>query len=245
MEWQESYDRIKPYLIRIDSEDGFGTGFLLAYNQDHSVAAIATAAHVVDHANNWRKPLKLGHYDTKEFSFYDDQNRVIWSDTVKDGATILVRSTSLTLPSNTLPLMDATKYKRIGVEVGWVGFPAIVPYELCFFSGKISSFLEREDCYLIDGVAINGVSGGPVFGQLHDSTPEEIIGIVSAYMPSRRIGESLPGLVRAQDVTPFHEHIQRIRSFDEAKEKEQETQKEITGKDKDQNSEQIAGEGRS
>lgn len=243
MSWHEAYDKIKPFLIRIDSEHGFGTGFLLAYNQDHSVAAIATAAHIIEHVSEWRKPLKLGHYETREYSFYTDQDRVIWTDPKRDGATILVSSNSLSLPSTPLALMDATKYKRIGVEVGWVGFPAIVPHELCFFSGKISSFIEDEECYLIDGVAINGVSGGPVFDVLADSTPE-IIGIVSAYLPSRRPTDTLPGLLRAQDVTPFHEHIQGIKSLDEAKEKEQETQKELKREGKEKNSEQIAGEGR-
>jgi hypothetical protein len=108
---------------------------------------------------------------------------------------------------------------------------------LCFFSGKISSFLQDEECYLIDGVAINGVSGGAVFSKLADSTPE-IIGVVSAYLPSRRPTDTLPGLLRAQDVTSFYEHIQRIQSFDEAKEKEQDTQKKLEGNDQSETSEQ-------
>ena len=239
MAWHDTYDRIKPFLVRISSEGFLGTGFLLAYNQDHSVAAIATAAHVVEHANDWRKPLKIWHCETNEFSFYEEQDRFIWINTQRDSAAILISSNSLTLPSSALPLMDASKYKKIGVEVGWTGFPALVPHELCFFSGKISSFLIHEECYLIDGVAINGASGGPVFDSLNNSSPE-IVGVVSAYISSHRPGETLPGLLRAQDVTTFHEHIQMIKSIDEAREKEREQEK-IQKETKDPDSKQ-AGE---
>ena len=44
-----------------------------------------------------------------------------------------------------------------------IGFPTIEPYKLCFFSGSISAGRDDDSAYLIDGVAINGVSGGPVF----------------------------------------------------------------------------------
>lgn len=163
MTWHQAYDKITPHLIQIKTEEGFGTGFLFAYNQDHSVAAIATAAHVIEHTHKWRKPLKLAHYDSREIIFYEYNERVVLINYQNDSATILIKASSLPLPAATLPLMDSTKYKKIGVEVGWVGFPALAPNELCFFAGKISSFLQDEDCYLIDGVAINGVSGGPVF----------------------------------------------------------------------------------
>jgi len=227
MEWHVAYDRVKPYLFKIITEDGFGTGFLFAYNQDHSVAALATAAHVVEHDHAWSKPIRLGHYESRDIELFSADDRVIWVDSDRDAATILIpRVDRFNLPPSVLPIMDATRYKKIGVEVGWVGFPAICPHELCFFSGKISTFLPGLNCYLIDGVAINGVSGGPVFDTLADSTPE-IVGVVSAYMPNRRIQETSPGLLKAQDVTSYHEHIQRIRSFDEAKAKEKEAQKEM------------------
>lgn len=226
MEWHIAYSKIKPYLVRINTENGFGTGFLFAFNKDHSLAAIATAAHIVEHSNNWRKPLKIGHYDSRKIEFYNEDNRVIWLDINRDAATILVVASSLPFPSATLPMMDHTKYKSIGVEMGWVGFPSLVPDELCFFSGKISCWLDDEECYLIDGVAINGVSGGPVFDQLEDSTPE-VVGVVSAYVPNRLQVDTLPGLLRAQDIAPFYKHIQNLKSLDEAKEKEIETQKEI------------------
>lgn len=43
-----------------------------------------------------------------------------------------------------------------------------------------------------------------------------MIGCVSAYHANRATGEALPGLLRAQDVSHFHESADTIRSWDEA-----------------------------
>lgn len=96
------------------------------------------------------------------------------------------------------------------------GLSGIGPQILCFFSGNVSARDENRHAYLIDGVAINGVSGGPVVF----STPTDgikIIGTISAYMVNRARGEALPGLSLAQDVSHFHAAISHIRNIDEAK----------------------------
>jgi hypothetical protein len=70
------------------------------------------------------------------------------------------------------------------------------------------------------------VSGGPVFDDVKDQSPQ-LVGVVSSYVANRQWGESLPGLLQAQDLTAFHESIQKLRTIDEAKEKEQEEQKQL------------------
>lgn len=206
--------------------DGFGTGFLFAYNKDRSVAALATASHVIEEATDWKQAVKVWHPASKKTLYLEAEDRAVWLDRAHDAATILIGGDALKLPSDVLPLLQADKFKKIGVEVGWVGFPRLAPKKICFFSGVVSAYLSSEASYLIDGVAINGVSGGPVFSELKDAIPE-LIGVVSAYMANRRSGESLPGLLQAQDLTAFHEHIQKIKSFDDAKEKEHEAQKQV------------------
>jgi len=224
MDWHNAYEKILPYVVRIDSDDGFGTGYLFAYNKNHNVAVIATAAHVIDKAYEWRKPLKLFHYGSKKEIFLKYAERAIWIDRKRDAASVLIDVGSLDFPQDALPLIEVDKYQKIGVEVGWVGFPVLAPSNLCFFSGKVSHFVEEEDSYFIDGVAINGVSGGPVFKYNPDESLQ-VIGIVSAYMPNRRIGDTLPGLLFAHDVTSFHEHLKKINDLDEAKEQEKAAQK--------------------
>lgn len=217
MPWTKLHQKIKPYLIRIETQQGSGTGFLFAYNPTGALAAIATAAHVIDEAHDWKQPIKLIHHETGEVAFVTEDQRVIFIKKDRDTATILIPKEMLPLPEETFPLADSTKYRTVGTELGWTGFPSVAYPNLCFFSGRISCFLEQQDCYLIDGVAINGVSGGPVFYELPNDTPE-IVGIISAYMPNR--SGNTPGLLRAQDITPFDETLKSLQSLHEAKQTE-------------------------
>lgn len=107
---------------------------------------------------------------------------------------------------------------KVGASIGWLGFPALPSADLCFFTGSISARLESLSAYFVDGVAINGVSGGPAFAI--DGDEPYMVGVVSAYMPNRATGEALPGLGIVRDVTQFHVEVQRFRSFDEAKAEE-------------------------
>jgi hypothetical protein len=107
----------------------------------------------------------------------------------------------------------------IGVEVGWIGYPAVSRHTQCFFSGNVSAFQEFRHAYLIDGVAINGVSGGPVLY----STPTDgvqIVGSITAYIANRATGEALPCLSVAQDVSHLHNIAIHVRSIDDAKKKQ-------------------------
>ena len=86
---------------------------------------------------------------------------------------------------------------------------------LCFFSGRVSCAIESESAYLVDGVAINGVSGGPTLWLGHDNFL--CIGVVSAYIPNRATGEPLPGLAVVREITQFHEVIKNLKSLDDAR----------------------------
>ena len=88
----------------------------------------------------------------------------------------------------------------------------------------IAAFISRGDFYLIDGVAINGVSGGPVFTDLPGDQPE-VFGTISAYMPNRQLADTLPGILQAHDVTSFQQMVRKIKSLDEGREEKEEQEK--------------------
>lgn len=228
MDWHKLHDLVIPYVVRVETPEGYGTGFLFAYNQSKSLAAIATAAHVVNHAHDWRQPIKVVHHESGQEIFLTHGDRVIFLDAARDSASILIKGNALKLPESVLPLMDSSKVIRVGVEVAWIGFPSVAHPELCFFKGAVSAFLIDKDCYLIDGVAINGVSGGPVFSNYVDgagNTSLTLIGSISAYVSNRVGGATLPGLLRAQDISPFQETVRTIKSLDEGRKKEEEAAK--------------------
>jgi hypothetical protein len=225
--WHNHQKTVIPYVVRIETPLGSGTGFLFAYNEDKSVAAIATAAHVVDHAHDWKEPLRLAHIASGKDIFLTDKERVIFLDRKRDSASILVSGSALEFPQTLITLMNPDRILMVGVEVAWTGFPSVAYPQLCFFRGAISAYLPGDACYLIDGVAINGVSGGPIFGEAVDDkgTTLKIIGNVSAYLPNRIGGSALPGLLRAQDLSAFQDTIKTIKSLDDGKRKEREAAK--------------------
>jgi hypothetical protein len=219
MSWHAVFEKVEPYIVSVATPDGMGTGFLFAYNADGSLVAVATAAHVIAHAHDWKLPIKLRHHHSKQEFFIAEDRRAIFLDRKRDSASILVFAEDVkdaNLPTHMLPLQAPNMMMKVGAELGWSGFPAIAYPSLCMFTGRVSAYLgSKIGSYLIDGVAIHGVSGGPVFSD-KGNLPPQLIGAVSAYMPNRVSGESLPGLLRVQDVAAFHAAIEQIKSFDDA-----------------------------
>lgn len=220
MEWNVVVDVVRPHIVKIETPMGHGTGFLCFYNDDRSILGIATALHVVDYAREWQQPIRLTHHPSSTTLFVNaDDRAILVSRAAEDSAVILVRSRTLGLPDQTLELLPNDTMLDIGSEVGWLGFPGLAPSTLCFFQGSVSARQEPHS-YLIDGVAINGVSGGSVFtGNFQDEHGVRIVGIVSAYRPNLATGDALPGLSIARDVSHFHESIQHVHSVDEARKK--------------------------
>jgi hypothetical protein len=159
--------------------------------------------------------MRIHAHDFRHTRFLDAGARVVFKDWRTDSAVILFQPQDLQFPQDLIPLRPIDEPISIGVEVAWLGYPALEPYTLCFFSGNVSARREDRSAYLIDGVAINGVSGGPV---LYSTQTDgvQFVGVVSAYRANRQRGDALPGLSVAQDVSHFHQVVQDLRSRDEA-----------------------------
>jgi len=218
MNWAHNVGLITPYIVKIETPDGHGTGFLYFYNENRILCAIATAAHVVSHADKWQQPIRILRYQPAEVAFLKESERAILINWGTDSAVIIFLSNKLTFPTTLIPLLPSGASIDIGEEVAWLGFPAIEPNNLCFFSGNISARQESRNAYLIDGVAIHGVSGGPVIYKKNNRREMsiQIVGTVNAYQASRAGGDALPGLLIAQDVSHFHSVISTVNSIDEA-----------------------------
>lgn len=217
MDWAEAVREVNRHVVKISTPSGHGTGFLAFYNDDQTWCGIATANHVIAYADEWQLPVNI--QTSHSGRFLGAGERVIFRDQATDSAVILFFKGDLQLPQVPIALMPVEQACDIGADVGWLGYPAIEPNRLCFFSGKISA--SHSGNYLIDGVAINGVSGGPVF---HSSEVSgiRVIGCVLAYLPNVSTGVSLPGLARAQNVSHFHQVATQVRNIDDARRRQQE-----------------------
>jgi len=64
-----------------------------------------------------------------------EPQRVIRFNWKTDSAVIIFQSSDLNLPKGSIPLIPTEEALPIGVDVGWLGFPAIEQFRCCFFSG--------------------------------------------------------------------------------------------------------------
>jgi hypothetical protein len=218
MNWEKQIAAVSPRVVKISTPTGWGTGFLAFYNFDKSWCGIATAAHVVGHADEWQQPIRITHAASGTSEFYSTDGRVIIIDHATDSAVVFCLKRQLGLPDIPVALLPVGEACGLGSELGWLGYPSIEPNTLCFFTGAISAKLDHLNAYLIDGVGIQGVSGGPVF-HCTDSGEPQIIGCVSAYFSG---GQALPGLLKVQDVSQFQDTAETIRNIDEANAKKAE-----------------------
>ncbi len=225
MEWNPIVEKVTPYLLRIETPRGHGTGFFCFHSDAKEFSVIATALHVIEHADTWQEPIRIYNQASKTSTLLRNSDRVIYTDWDRDSAVILLSFGKLKLPEEVIPLRPTENRLSVAAEVGWLGYPAPASYTLCFFSGNVSAWQEFRHAYLIDGVAINGVSGGPViYSTAADGV--QIVGTISAYMANRATGESLPGLSVAQDVSSLHDHVRKIKTLDEAYRKREQEKKE-------------------
>src|SRR5437764_8081939 len=134
IEWHHATDVIEPYVVRIATPRGSGTGFLLARGKKESFIAIATAAHVVQHAHFWEEPIRIDHLSTSTSILLRVSDRAIFIDEARDSAAIVFDKPEAPLPEKTLALAPEGKILKVGVEVGWLGYPAVSSQDLCFFS---------------------------------------------------------------------------------------------------------------
>lgn len=213
-EWHEAIEIIEPHVFRITTPSGSGTGFYVSRSTTTALRVVATAAHVVSHAHYWEQPIRLHHHGTGKTILLRPSDRAITIDEATDTAGIMFSEEGVSLPDNTLSLMRKDYYLRAGVELGWLGFPAVSRLNLCFFAGRVSAYIGEESSYLVDGVAINGVSGGPVFRKAVNTA--QFVGVVSAYIPNRATGEALPGVALVRDVNRYHTLAEDLRTLDEA-----------------------------
>ncbi len=222
MLWYKEIPKIQPYVFKILTPNGSGTGFQIFRN--NQLIGIATAYHVISSSFEWEQPIKVIHSSSGVTKILKPLpgERAILVHPETDLAFIIFPNSGLPAFIEIPGLIDPTMNLNSGNEIGWLGFPWVSIENLCFFTGHTSHYLPTEHSYLIDGVAINGVSGGPAF-YLEEGTDQlKICGVISNYFPNRATGETLPGMSMMRSVEPYHADLAALRSFDEARGKAEE-----------------------
>jgi len=196
--WDKVVDRVTPIVFRVYAGRSAGTAFVVSLGTERDTslncAILATADHVLAASVDTADKVRLVSSDrSKVFDADVDEVRIQpLGPKIHDTMLILLKSKNHILDqSQLLPMLQWDMMMPKGASIGWMGFPGITEPELCFFQGHVSGHLGEPPTYLIDGVAINGVSGGPAF-----DNRAHLVGLVSAYIPNR-VNEhtTLPGLM--------------------------------------------------
>lgn len=204
-DWNTIVEQIAEQVVRIQTASEWGTGFV-HYARDGGTRCIATARHVVEAAVRERQTIRIWH--GMKVSVFGQGNDAIFvqrTDADVDSALLVVIEHAL--PKPLVPVINAEERAEVvvGMEVGWLGFPALnsLNDRLCFFSGRISLVDRDAHRYLIDGTGVQGCSGGPVFCQTAGGP--RIIGALIQHIPNVNLDDHnlLPGLSAAVDVSNY------------------------------------------
>ena len=186
--WDSHYKLISPFVVKITTDKGSGTGLITAESDAH--IHIITALHVVKDCLFYG----ICFYDEKFFVCPTQDAKIIAPNPSIDCAVFSIPK-KIIPPNNAstgilpFPILAIHDKIDIGTAVGWIGYPGIfasLTAKPGFFSGSISG-ISTNNSYLIDGTAINGVSGGPVISIIKrpDNTiGPVIIGIITSYLPN-------------------------------------------------------------
>lgn len=222
MNWSSYVSKIAPFIVKIRTQYQYGTGFIFWQNAD--LCCVATANHVIEPANQsgWEQPIYITQPNGKVLRLNPEHRKIVPKLSEGDSAAILLYKEGLDLPGECLPLWNSDEKVPIGTEVGWLGYPTIVDEQSflqpSFFSGIVSNVFPKFDQYTIDGVAIHGVSGGPVFCEINNFGPH-VIGTISSYFANRvpvsGNVESWPGLSVSHSFSVFNSVVEHLKTLDD------------------------------
>lgn len=229
MNWSPFVDDITPFVVKIRTQFSYGTGYIFWQNDD--LCCIATANHVISAAtvDKWEQAISITQPNGASVRYYPQHRNILHNLEGGDSAAILVKKAGLILPPKCLPIWNFSGEIPIGTNVGWLGFPQIVDQGILnpsFFSGNISNVFQHLKQYAVDGVAIHGVSGGPLFCQSEANTPL-VIGTISSYFPNTLGVEgrekSLPGFSIAHSFSAFKDVVVELKDMETIEETIEET----------------------
>jgi len=220
--WADAATMVRDFVVKIEAPDSYGTGFLINYKDmpDKSrKLIIATAYHVVEHADKWFEVIKIKKDDV-EVPFFPQEREVLTLESRDLALVVIDAIEGFTFPDEPLAPINTKEILPPGFPVGWCGYPNIADDHKCFFAGHLSAPIDESGDYFVDGVVIHGVSGGPAF--IHVDDHVSLIGLISAYLPNRVAGDALPGMTVVRSVNPFTEFFAKENRLEKKRVKRQE-----------------------
>ena len=167
IEWDEVVPEVAGQVVKIENQNGWGTGFVVYGDTDSGLRTIAIANHVIENA--YGRPLTIVS-DRQALTFGERSKKEIMTAQMGDLDAVTLILIHKGLPMPVVPLLERDEAPvAVGMEIGWLGFPRIAE-SLCFFSGRVSTilndahFLSMEPQFIASAAAPPFVSLRMVFG---------------------------------------------------------------------------------
>ena len=211
-EWYQAAEIMMGNLVRISIYgDGHGSGLIVPPPKNApGNCCVLTALHVIEAADKTGATILIEHEETKQKIVLPSLSRYVFKAKDRDQAIIIFNRPKPFEKSGSINFLDINRHYKRGIEFGWLGYPGleIAEKQACFFSGRVSAYLDDKEAYLVDGCSIHGVSGGPVFSCDADGRVV-LAGIVTNYFPNEIIkpnctsSQAWPGLAMFRTINPL------------------------------------------
>ncbi|MBN2210503.1 MAG: trypsin-like peptidase domain-containing protein [Sedimentisphaerales bacterium] len=98
---------------------------------------------------------------------------------------------NLLCPKDMMPVRGLKTFPSLGENLGWYGYPGSLEHEPMFCRGTLACFKTNPHCYLINGLAYPGMSGGAVVDQYG-----WVVGVISEWWQDGSLPQ-IPGMLQA------------------------------------------------
>jgi len=205
LSWSQAVSQMKQNLVKVSTVGGgYGSGFLIPPPEKApGNLCVLTAFHAIKHAYETGATIVIESAVASGKIVLPSRARSVFVAVDRDQAIISFNGPKDFEKLHTVTFLSKDRHCIPGVELGWLGFPGLkvsqnVP---CFLSGHVSAYIEEAEAYLVDGVSIHGLSGGPVF--YCDDGKVVLAGIVTNYFPNAVNNQAWPGLAMFRTINPL------------------------------------------
>ena len=171
--------------LRISFGTKAGTAFTMEKN---NVQYIVTAKHLFKDSN-YPSSARIGVYENKQYVFYDVD---IKYPANPDVDIAVLKTTPYVQLTPIYPTTFSSADIAIGQDVYFLGFPYDYDNLLCNMPGDkypiafikkacLSSYIQTQGIFLLDGLNNPGFSGGPVCFKKGGSNTYNIAGVIASY----------------------------------------------------------------
>ena len=161
-DWRRLIEEIKPYIVKIETPSGSGTGFQIGEDDKWDYAITVTAHHVIAFAEQWGLPIKITREAPSESLELPpaEPGRSRIRRTRQDASSLFLpvkrHLSEIALHPATLP---------VGTEVGWLGYPGSVSGgKLAFSLGGSAWCFRRRGiilsmalCFLVSAAGLSSL----------------------------------------------------------------------------------------